>query len=79
MGLLRILRISCRDRSRPVARATNVEALNKLKKTVELMNIINRRVMSYFGHVARNNKYTLLQHIITGKVGGKQSVGKIPG
>ncbi|KAI5708046.1 hypothetical protein M8J77_015361 [Diaphorina citri] len=67
----RILKISW------IEHVTNEEVLRRMKKERELMNIIKVRKLQYLGHIMRNdNKYTLLQLIIQGKIEGKRGRGR---
>jgi len=40
------------------------------------MLTVKRRKLEYFGHIMRNNKYTILQNIIQGKVDGGRGPGR---
>lgn len=39
---------------------TNTEILRRKKKASEIINTVNRRKMSYFGHMLRSEKYELI-------------------
>ena len=66
----RILRISWKDR------VTNPSVLQRLHKDRELLSVIKRRKLEYFGHIVRGPKYKLLQTILQGHVEGKRRVGR---
>ena len=66
----RILRISWMERR------TNIDVLNTMGKSRELMRTIKERKLQYIGHIMRGKKYEILRLIIEGKVQGKRSVGR---
>lgn len=62
------------------AHRTNVSILKQLKleKTQRLSATCLRRIMQYFGHVARRDGNNLERLIVTGKVEGKRPRGRSP-
>lgn len=66
----RMLRISW------MSKVTNVEVLQKMNKTVEIMFTIQKQKLQFLGHILRNNKYEFLQLILQGKIQGKRGVGR---
>lgn len=52
----------------------NTEMLRRIKKEEEIVNIENRRKMSYFGNISKNEKYELMRLFIQGKVEGKKGL-----
>ncbi|CAG9826071.1 unnamed protein product, partial [Diabrotica balteata] len=47
----------------------NEEVLRRLNQTIQLINIIKKRKLEYFGHIMRHSeKYDLLHLIIQGKI-----------
>ena len=47
--------------------------LHKLHKEREVLQIIKKRKLEYFGHVIRGPKYRPLQVIMQGKIEGKKN------
>ena len=66
----RILRISWVDR------VTNDEVLRRLHREREVLQIVKRRKLEYFGHFLRGPKYELLKTIIQGHIEGKRRIGR---
>lgn len=67
----RILKISWVDR------ITNNEVLRRMNKTCEILNEVKRRKLEYLGHIMRNEqRYSLLQLILQGKVHGRRGPGR---
>lgn len=66
----RMLRISWTQK------VSNVRVLQRVGKSRELLQTINKRKVAYLGHVLRHEKYELLQLIMMGKVAGKRRVGR---
>ena len=66
----RILRVSWTQRE------TNESVLRRMHKDRELLGIIKRRKLEYFGHMLRGPKYRLLQTIIQGRIEGKRGIGR---
>lgn len=67
----RILRISWMDK------VTNKSVLERMNKSLEVMNTIKKRKLEYLGHIMRNdNKYGLLKSVLQGKVYGKRGPGR---
>lgn len=67
----RILRISWVDH------VSNKKVLEMLQKGTEIIHIIKKRKLEYFGHIMRNQKrYGLLQLILQGKVFGRRGPGR---
>lgn len=59
------------------ARITNAEVLRIMKKDTEIVNTIKIRKLQYLGHIMRNeNRYTILQAILQGKMYGKRGPGR---
>lgn len=57
----RMLRISW------VQRITNLEVLERMEKSKELMLIVKEKKTTYTGHIMRSERYELLRLIIDGK------------
>ena len=55
---------------------TNQNVLHKLHKERELLQIIKKRKLEYFGNVIRGPKYKTLQVIMQGKIEGKRRIGR---
>ena len=66
----RMLKISWTDRVR------NVEVLARLSKDLEVLLTLKERKLEYFGHILRNEKYSLLKLIIEGKIEGRRGPGR---
>lgn len=60
------------------AKRTNKSILDQLKITTRLSTICYRRVLSYFGHIARRQPDNLDKLVIVGKVEGKRLRGRSP-
>jgi Reverse transcriptase (RNA-dependent DNA polymerase) len=59
------------------AHTTNKEVLQRMKKDQEIVYTIKRRKLEYLGHVMRNqDRYSLLQSIMQGKIKGKRGPGR---
>lgn len=59
------------------AHTTNKEVLERIKKKQEIVYTIKCRKLEYLGHVMRNQeRYSLLQTIMQGKVKGKRGPGR---
>jgi hypothetical protein len=65
-----ILRISW------VYRVTNDEVLRSLHREREVLQIVKRRKLEYFGHFLRGPKHELLKTIIQGHIEGKRRIGR---
>ncbi|KAI5742637.1 hypothetical protein M8J77_009519 [Diaphorina citri] len=62
-----------------VDKVTNVEILNRLKKTTEIVKTIKARKLQYLGHISRHpDKYgiLILLCILKGKVKGSRGRGR---
>ena len=55
---------------------TNEEVLRRLPKDRELLPIVKRRKLEYFGHMLRGPKYRLLHTIMQSKVEEKRRLGR---
>ena len=66
----RILRISWTQHE------TNENVLRRMHKDRELLRIVKRRKLEYFGHIIRGQKYSLLRNIIEGRIEGKRGIGR---
>lgn len=66
----RLLKIPWTDR------VTNEEVLRQMRKERELLTIVKKRKVGYFGHIMRNSQYKLLQLIIEGKIEGRRGIGR---
>lgn len=55
---------------------TNEEVLRRMKTERELMRTIKIRKLAYLGHVMRNEKYSLLQLVLQGKIEGRRPPGR---
>ncbi|KAI5707683.1 hypothetical protein M8J77_007509 [Diaphorina citri] len=67
----RMLRISWKDKVR------NTEVMARMNKEVELVHLVKKRKLEYFGHIMRNEqKYGLLQIILQGKITGRRTRGR---
>lgn len=66
----RMLRVSWTEH------VTNESVLQRLHKARELLEIIKRRKLEYFGHVLRGPKYRMLHTIIKGKFEGRRRIGR---
>lgn len=60
------------------ARRTNDSILRELRISERLSAVCSRRVLSFFGHIARREPENLERTIITGNVPGKRSRGRAP-
>ena len=54
----------------------NESVLDFLDRDRELLKMVKRRKVSYFGHMVRGPKYTLLRTIMEGKIEGKRGIGR---
>lgn len=60
-----------------VDKLTNVEILNRLKKTTEIVKTIKARKLQYLGHISRHpDKYGILLCILKGEVKGSRGRGR---
>lgn len=59
-----------------IQRINNKEVLERMHKTTECVNTIQRRKLEYLGHIMRNDKYRLLQIILQGKINGRRPPGR---
>ncbi|CAG9827935.1 unnamed protein product [Diabrotica balteata] len=59
-----------------IKKVTNTEVLRRMGKEVELLTTVKRRKASYLGHVFRNEKYSLLQLIVEGKIESRRGLGR---
>ncbi|KAA5661874.1 hypothetical protein F3G64_34070 [Pseudomonas aeruginosa] len=57
---------------------TNVSILQELKISSRLSSECLRRILEYFGHIARKDGSNLERLIVTGKVDGKRPRGRSP-
>ncbi len=57
---------------------TNVSILRELKISSRLSSVCLRRVLEYFGHIARKEGNNLERLIVTGKMEGKRPRGRSP-
>ena len=57
---------------------TNASILTKLKIKKRLSTICLKRILEYFGHIARKHGDNLEKLIVTGKVEGKRPRGRSP-
>uniref|UniRef100_A0A8D8XGR6 Uncharacterized protein n=1 Tax=Cacopsylla melanoneura TaxID=428564 RepID=A0A8D8XGR6_9HEMI len=58
-------------------KVTNIEVLQRMKKSRELVNIVKCRKLQYLGHIMRNPvRYELLQLILQGKIDSKRQPGR---
>ncbi|PZC86231.1 hypothetical protein B5X24_HaOG211392 [Helicoverpa armigera] len=57
---------------------TNVSILRELNIKTRLSTICMRRILEFFGHIARKEGHNLEQLIVTGKVDGKRPRGRSP-
>ncbi|XP_052744154.1 uncharacterized protein LOC128199289 [Bicyclus anynana] len=57
---------------------TNASILAQLKVKIRLSTICLKRILEYFGHIARKDGDNLEKLVITGKVEGKRSRGRSP-
>jgi Reverse transcriptase (RNA-dependent DNA polymerase) len=55
---------------------TNQTILDRIQKECEIIRTIKVRKASYFGHVMRNEKYTILQLILQGTIESKRGPGR---
>lgn len=58
------------------ARTTNEEVLRRIGHGRKLMTIVKVRKTAYVGHILRNDKYSLLQVIMQGRIDGKKTIGR---
>ena len=65
----RMLRISWKDKR------TNVSILQELNTKRELIYVIVKRKMTYFGHAMRHPKCSLMKDTLTGKTQGRRGRG----
>ena len=66
----RILKIPWTDK------VTNIEALIRMKKDIELLLKLKERKTRYLGHIMHGDRYEILRLIIEGKIEGRRSVGR---
>ena len=66
----RMLRISWKDKR------TNASILQELNTQRELVYVIIKRKMTYFGHAMRHQKCSLMKDTITGKTQGRRGRGR---
>jgi hypothetical protein len=60
-----------------VDKVTNVEILNRLKKTTEIVKTIKTKKLQYLGHISRHpDKYGILLRILKRKVKGSRGRGR---
>lgn len=57
---------------------TNISILTKLSIKTRLSTICLKRVLQYFGHIARKDGDNLEKLVVTGKVEGKRARGRSP-
>ncbi|CAH2227199.1 jg14603 [Pararge aegeria aegeria] len=60
------------------ARRTNASILRQLKITSRLSTTCLKRILEYFGHIARRDGDNLEKIVVTGKVEGKRPRGRSP-
>lgn len=60
------------------AHRTNISILRELKITTRLSSECLRRILTYFGHIARKDGSNLERLIVTGKMDGKRPRGRGP-
>lgn len=60
------------------AHRTNASILKQLKISTRLSTMCLKRILEYFGHIARKDNDNLEKLIVTGKVDGKRSRGRSP-
>ncbi|CAH2210972.1 jg14263 [Pararge aegeria aegeria] len=60
------------------ARRTNASILRQLKITRRLSTTCLKRILEYFGHIARRDGDNLEKIVVTGKVEGKRPRGRSP-
>ena len=60
------------------AKRTNVSILNQLRIGTRLSTICYKRILGYFGHIARRSPDNLDKLIVVGKVEGKRPRGRSP-
>lgn len=51
-------------------------SLTRINKERDVLNIIKRRKLEYFGHIMRNQKYELLHIITRGKIESQSGPGR---
>uniref|UniRef100_A0A8D8LDN3 Endonuclease-reverse transcriptase n=1 Tax=Cacopsylla melanoneura TaxID=428564 RepID=A0A8D8LDN3_9HEMI len=67
----RMLRVSWVDK------VTNIEILNRFRKTVEIVNTIKTRKLQYLGHISRHpERYSILHTVLKGKPAGRRGRGR---
>ena len=66
----RLLRISWKDKR------TNISILEEIGTERELVSLIVKRKMTYFGHAMRHQNCTLMRDVLLGKTQGKRGRGR---
>lgn len=60
-----------------IEKVRNEEVIRRAKlRDRELLEIIKKRKISYFGHIMREDRYEFQRLILEGKVEGKRGIGR---
>ena len=57
---------------------TNESVLNELSTSRQMLNLLNKRCLSYMGHINRSKTTDLMSTALMGKVEGKRNSGRPP-